>query len=78
MNATTAKNLIETNKAAAISELLSAIEASIQNKASKGWNRVCVSDIVSEYNSPIIADVYNTLRTNGFTVNVMTHTVIWN
>lgn len=77
MDAATAKSIIESNKSAAIAELVSRIEAVITEQAGKGWNRVSVSDIVKEYNAPLITEAYNTLRTNGFGVNVMNHTVSW-
>lgn len=77
MDSATAKSIIESNKSAAIAELVSRIETVITEKAGKGWNRACVENISKEYNAPIITEAYNTLRTNGFAVNVMNHTVSW-
>lgn len=77
MDAIEAKTLMESGKENATTELLSKIDAAISSRASKGWNRADLTDIVLEYNFPIINDAYNRLRANGFNVNVMTHTAIW-
>lgn len=77
MDSINARSLIETNKEAATTELVSRIEAVITDRANKGWNRADVIDIIKEYNFPIVNDAYSRLRTNGFSVNVLAHTINW-
>ena len=77
MDATAARALVESNKATATAELVSLLDKAISDRAAKGWNRVCAHDIVKDYSAPIITDAYASFRNNGYTINVMTHTINW-
>ena len=77
MDATAARAFVESNKATATAELFNLLDKAISDRAAKGWNRACVHDIVKDYSAPIITDAYASVRNNGFTVNVMTHTINW-
>jgi hypothetical protein len=77
MDSISARGLIESSKEAAVTELVSKLEAAITERAKKGWNKAEVSGIVMDYNFPVINEVYTRMRTNGFSVNVLSHTLNW-
>lgn len=77
MDSIEAKALTESNKENAITELAAKLNESIEVRSRKGWNRAEVYDIIKEYNFPIVNEAYNRLRANGFSVNVLAHTINW-
>jgi len=77
MNATEAKELTNSSKASATTALVTAIDDAIQTAATKGNNKLCTKELVSNYGTDVVLESYNQLRALGYKVNPLTGTLTW-